>query len=126
VILAEELEHVLRPPDGWDLLAELDKACARADGIDGECATEAERLSPQAARISGVFVELGLLPIQNIPQLKSCWRSTLSCSACKKCRPPVLVHGTEFWDGRHALNFRSSSPSFFHFLLFLFCPSEWP
>jgi hypothetical protein len=30
---AEELERGLRPYEGWDLPAELDKACARVDRI---------------------------------------------------------------------------------------------
>jgi hypothetical protein len=69
VMLAEELERVPHPPDGRDMSTELDKACARADGIDGKHATEAERLSWQVMRISGVLVDLGMLPVQNIPQL---------------------------------------------------------
>jgi hypothetical protein len=51
------------PPDGWDLSAELDKAPTRVGRIDGEHATEAERLSWQVIRISGVLVNLGMLPI---------------------------------------------------------------
>jgi hypothetical protein len=40
-ILAEEPECNLRRPDRRNLLAELDKAHARMDRIDGERATEA-------------------------------------------------------------------------------------
>jgi hypothetical protein len=40
-ILAEDLEHGMHPPNGQDLSAELDKARARVDRIDSECATEA-------------------------------------------------------------------------------------
>jgi hypothetical protein len=43
-ILAEELECNLHRPDRQNLSAELDKACARVDRIDGERATKAERL----------------------------------------------------------------------------------
>jgi hypothetical protein len=68
-MLAEELEHVPHPPNGQDLSMELDKARARADKIDGKHAAEAERLSWQVMRISGVLVDLGMLLIQNIPQL---------------------------------------------------------
>jgi hypothetical protein len=42
VILAEELERGLHPPDGWDLSAELDKACASVDRSIDDCAAEAE------------------------------------------------------------------------------------
>jgi hypothetical protein len=45
VILVEELERIPHPPDGWDLLAELDKACVHADGIDTECVVKADQLS---------------------------------------------------------------------------------
>jgi hypothetical protein len=62
-ILGEELEHDLRHADGWHLLAELDMARVHVDRIDGEHATEAERLSWQVIRISGVLVNLGMLPI---------------------------------------------------------------
>jgi hypothetical protein len=44
-ILSMELECDLHPSDGRDLSVALDKAHARVNGIDGECATEAERLS---------------------------------------------------------------------------------
>jgi hypothetical protein len=46
-ILADELEHNLHPHDGQGLTVELDKAQAHMDRIDGESATEAERLSRQ-------------------------------------------------------------------------------
>jgi hypothetical protein len=45
VILVEELEPVLHPPDGQDLLAKLDKAPARVNRIDVQRTAEAERLS---------------------------------------------------------------------------------
>jgi hypothetical protein len=66
------------PPDGWDLSAELDKAPTRVGRIDGEHATEAERLSWQVIRISGVLVNLGMLPVQNIPQHLKSAREVLS------------------------------------------------
>jgi hypothetical protein len=44
-ILVEELERGLHPIDGWYLSAELDKAHACVDRIDGEHAAEAEQLS---------------------------------------------------------------------------------
>jgi hypothetical protein len=76
-ILAEELERGLHPPNGWDPSVELDKAPAHVDKIDGERAAEAEPLSRQVIRISGVLVDLGMLPIQNIPQLPKSARKQL-------------------------------------------------
>jgi hypothetical protein len=63
VTLAEELERGLHPPNVWDLSMELDKARSCVDRIDGEHAAEAERLSQQVMRISGVLVDLGMLPV---------------------------------------------------------------
>jgi hypothetical protein len=94
VILVEELEHGLHPLDGRDLSAKLDKVHARAGRINGERTAE-------VVRISGILVDLGMLPIKNISQLlKSCRWLTSSSSACKKHWPPVPVRGTEFWDDR--------------------------
>jgi hypothetical protein len=42
VILVEELEHVLHPPNGQDLLAELDKARACMDWTANDHAVKAE------------------------------------------------------------------------------------
>jgi hypothetical protein len=53
-MLAEELELILHPPDGWDQSAELGNARAHTDRIDGERATEAERLSQQVVRSAGL------------------------------------------------------------------------
>jgi hypothetical protein len=47
------------------------------DRIHSEHVTEAERLSQQVMRISGVLVNLGILPIQNIPQLLKSAREVL-------------------------------------------------
>jgi hypothetical protein len=78
VILSEELKCGLHPSDGWNLLAELDEAHACMNEIDGECAGEGERLSRQVMRISGILVDLGMLPIQDIPQLPRSAREVLS------------------------------------------------
>jgi hypothetical protein len=45
VILAEELERGLHPPDGRDPSVDPDKAHTHVGRVDGERATEAERLS---------------------------------------------------------------------------------
>jgi hypothetical protein len=47
----------------------LDKAYARTERINGKRAAEAEQLSWQVVRIFGVLEDLGMLLIQNIPQL---------------------------------------------------------
>jgi hypothetical protein len=52
VILAEELEHSLHPSVGQDLPVELDK-----------------RLSWHVMKVFDVLVDLGMLSIQDIPQL---------------------------------------------------------
>jgi hypothetical protein len=44
-ILAEELEHGLRHPNGRDLPAELDETCAWVHVIVGDRAAKARRLS---------------------------------------------------------------------------------
>jgi hypothetical protein len=48
---------------------ELKKACTRMDIIAVDPATEAERLSQQVMRVVGVLIDLGLLPVEDIPQL---------------------------------------------------------
>jgi hypothetical protein len=68
-ILVEEQEHVLCPIDGWDLLLELDMAHMRLDRINDERAAEARQLSQLVVKISDVLVDLGMLPVQDIPQL---------------------------------------------------------
>jgi hypothetical protein len=47
--------------------AELDKARAHVDRIDGKRATEADRLSRQVIWISSVLVDMGMMLIQDIP-----------------------------------------------------------
>jgi hypothetical protein len=62
VILVEELEHGLHSSDGWDLLVELDKAHALANGITDACAVEAMRQSQRVMGFSNAMVDLGMLP----------------------------------------------------------------
>jgi hypothetical protein len=100
-ILLEELERDLHPTDGWDLSAELDKARVLVDRVNGERAAKAEQLSQWVLRISIVLLDLGMLPIQDIPQLpnqlgKSCWRLISFWNACEKHWPSAPVHGIEF------------------------------
>jgi hypothetical protein len=44
-ILVEEKAHSLHPPDGWDLLAELEETHVRVDEINDERAIKARQLS---------------------------------------------------------------------------------
>jgi hypothetical protein len=68
-IKAEELERGMYRTDEPDLSAELDKARVRVDRIDNEHAVEVKQLSQWVVRISNIMFDLGLLPIQDIPQL---------------------------------------------------------
>jgi hypothetical protein len=68
-IQAVELEHALYPPDGHDLSVELDKAHASVNRMVYDRNTEAEQLSRQVVQVANILVDLGLLPIEDIPQL---------------------------------------------------------
>jgi hypothetical protein len=68
-IKEEELERGMYRTDEPDLSAELDKARVRVNRIDNEHAVEVKQLSQWVVRISNIMFDLGLLPIQDIPQL---------------------------------------------------------
>jgi hypothetical protein len=76
-ILAEKQVRGLHPPDGRDLSVELEETRACVDGINGEHAAEAERLSQLVMGISNALVDLGMLPVQDIPQLPKSAREVL-------------------------------------------------
>jgi hypothetical protein len=57
------------PSDGWDLSSVLDTAYACLDRINDECAAEARQLLWLVMGISNALVDLGMLPVQDIPQL---------------------------------------------------------
>jgi hypothetical protein len=67
VVLIEELEHGLHLSNGRDLSVELDMAHVCVNKIDGEWAAEAEQLSWLVMRIPSVLVDLGMVPVQDIP-----------------------------------------------------------
>jgi hypothetical protein len=69
VILVEEQERDLYPHNGWDLSAELEGIHACVDRIEVERAIEAKQLSWLVVEISNALADLGMLPIQVIPQL---------------------------------------------------------
>jgi hypothetical protein len=86
-ILAEELACGLHPPDGRDLTAELEEIHVCMDGIN-----EAGRLSKLAMEISHSFVDLGMLPVQDIPQLPMSAQEVLAATGLVLEAP---VPGTE-------------------------------
>jgi hypothetical protein len=67
--LAEEQACVLHSFDGWDLLAELEELHACMAMVVDEHAINAGELLQLVLEISNVLVNLGMLPIQHIPQL---------------------------------------------------------
>jgi hypothetical protein len=69
VILEEEQAHDMHPPDGRDLSAELEETHTHVDGIKSERAAKAEQQSQQVVGISNALVDLGMLLVQDIPQL---------------------------------------------------------
>jgi hypothetical protein len=86
-ILAEEIERGQNHPDGQDLSTELDKAPTHAN----------YRL--QVMRIFGVLVDLGILPVQNIPQLPKSAREVLpAVDLILQCLQEALASSTGPWD----------------------------
>jgi hypothetical protein len=76
-ILEEEERHDLHPPNRQDLSKELEEACMRVDGINGEHAAKGGRLSQLLMRISNALVDLDMLPIQDVPQFPKSARDVL-------------------------------------------------
>jgi hypothetical protein len=68
VMLVVGLEHGLHPPNGRDLSAELDKAHASVNRMTDDHVAEAEWLSRQVVQVASVLIDLGLLPVDDIPQ----------------------------------------------------------
>jgi hypothetical protein len=93
------LEHGLHPPDERDLSMELDKACTYMDRTSSDCAIDAERLSWQVVQVSGILVNLGMLPIQDISQLpKTAWEVLPVINLILKRLQEALASGTNPWD----------------------------
>jgi hypothetical protein len=63
MILAEEQECGLHPPDGRGLSAELGQTYTHMDRINDKCAAKAGRLLQKVMGISNTLVDLGLLPV---------------------------------------------------------------
>jgi hypothetical protein len=97
--MAEELACGLHSSHGRDLSAELDQACALTDGITNERATEVMRLSHRVVGISNALADLGMLPIQDIPQLpKSAWEVLSVADLILKRLQEVLAFDASLWD----------------------------
>jgi hypothetical protein len=98
-ILSKELERSLHPSDGRDLSVAPNKAHTSVNGIDGEHATEAERLSWQVVRIFSVLVNLGMLPVQDIQQCPKAAQEVLPLvNLILKHLQEVLATSTGLWD----------------------------
>jgi hypothetical protein len=63
-------------------------------------------------RISGVLVDLGMLPVQNIAQVPKLAPEVLSAADLILQR-----HGTELWDDHRTRDFGLSAMSLFHFFI---------
>jgi hypothetical protein len=92
-IKEEELERGMYRTDEPDLSAELDKARVRVDRIDNEHAVEVKQLSQWVVRISIIMFDLGLLPIQDIPQLLKSAQEVLLVVDILKRLQEVLASG---------------------------------
>jgi hypothetical protein len=67
MILVEEQGHDLHPFNGWGFSVELKEIPARVDRIEGERAAKARQLSQLVMAISSALVDIGILPVQDIP-----------------------------------------------------------
>jgi hypothetical protein len=78
VKLAEKQPRGLHSFNGQDLLLELEELCACMAGVKDEQATETGELSKLVVEISNAQVDLGILPIRDIPQLPMLAQEVLS------------------------------------------------
>jgi hypothetical protein len=67
--LAEVQVCVLHSFHEWDLLAELEELRARVGEVEDERSVAASELSRLVMEISNALVDLGMLPMRDIPQL---------------------------------------------------------
>jgi hypothetical protein len=67
--LAEEQACGLHSFDGRDLSVELEELCSHVARVEDERDAEARKLLKLIVEISNALVDLGMLPIQDIPQL---------------------------------------------------------
>jgi hypothetical protein len=69
VKLAEEQARVLHSSNRRDLSVELEELRILVARVKDECTTKAGELSRLVMEISNVLIDLGMLPIRDIPQL---------------------------------------------------------
>jgi hypothetical protein len=99
VKLAEEQACGLHSFDGRDLSMEIEGIHARVDGIEGERITEARQLSQLVVEISNALVDLGMLPVPDIPHLpKSAHKVLMVASLLLERMREVQASGTGPWD----------------------------
>jgi hypothetical protein len=99
VILVEELDHGLQSSDRQDLSTELQKAHVRVHGINDEHVAKARRLSQRIMGISIVLVDLGMLPVYDIPALLESAQEVLSTAdLILKHLLEVRASGVGPWD----------------------------
>jgi hypothetical protein len=98
-ILVKELERSLHHPDWRDMPVELDKTHAWVHGIADDRAAKAGRMLRRLVWVAGVLINLGLSPIDDIPQLlKIAQDALLSVILVLKCLQEALDSGVGPWD----------------------------
>jgi hypothetical protein len=97
--LAEELECGLHHPHGRDLLVELDKTQAHVYWIADDRAAEVGLLSRRLVWVASVLIDLGLLPIEDIPYVLKTTQDALPMIVLVlKHLQEVLDSGAGPWD----------------------------
>jgi hypothetical protein len=77
-MLAEEQKRDLHSHDGRDLSVELEGIRVCVERIEGEHTIEARQLSRLVIEISNALADLGMLPVQDIPQLSKSVQEVLT------------------------------------------------
>jgi hypothetical protein len=67
--LVEDQARGLHSFNGQDMLVKQEELCARVAGVDDEHAAGARKLLMLIVGISNALVDLGMLPIRDIPEL---------------------------------------------------------
>jgi hypothetical protein len=76
--LTEEHVRGLHSFDKRDLSVELEEIRVRVVEVEDECATEAREMSQFILEISNALVDIGMLPIRDIPQLSNMAQEVLA------------------------------------------------
>jgi hypothetical protein len=98
VVQSEELERGLRPSNRQYLSVELKKIHVHVDRIAVDLAAKAERQSQQVVRVADILINLGLLPIEGIPQLLKTTQEALpTVTLILKCLQEALDSSAGPW-----------------------------